>query len=888
MEALHHARRRVVAVCGRPQAGARSATASAWLSYNARWGANGLEGPVATAGREFSMRIEMTDSVVFHKPVTHVYGRSWGIVAVAPEIPNWISTTPSGRTLIDLVDGVRDFGAIVREFASREKMDQPKARQYAEFFLRDLLRCGMASLTDLEPLTYPGRARYLEPPALEECWMHVTNRCNLECFHCLTSSGPDGIGGARTELLERAAREAAELGARRFFFTGGEPLLRHDIGRLLELAAGYGETTVLTNGVLLKPEVLRRLDRISPDRMRLQISLDGSSPAINDPIRGAGTFDRIAAGIRYAASSTPYPLTVTTVVSARNLADVPDVTRLLGSLGVRNHHLLWVHRRGRLLQSQDGLLPPSNRQVVEMLSRLLAVSRETGVTIDNLESVKARINGRPGLKRDFSTACYSSLCVYADGSVYPSASFAGFDEMRLGSLHHSSLTEMLRGDGIAARFRSLSLKDKEVCCTCPIRFLCGGGDCEHTFFTYLSENGRDLFSNFLGVDPYCEIYMELILTAMDELTVSRRIDHPSGFSAPHVIHAMGENAVDCAGVDLEENTAEVVAPVRSNCAISQDLDMTRDVVRKFYARAATEPQPGLCCPQGYTPEETGHIPQEVLDMAYGCGSPVSFASLREGESILDLGSGGGIDCFIAAKKVGPGGRVVGLDMTDEMIQRARANESIVAHRLAYRNIEFVKGFLEQIPFEDGTFDVVTSNCVINLSPDKKRVFSEGWRVLKDHGRLVVSDVVSEDGVPIYMRKNPRLWGECISGALTEEEFLHYLQEAGFYGITLLKKSFWKEAEGRSFFSIIVAGYRFRKTQGCVFRGQQAIYHGPHTSVMDEEGHLFPRGVAIEVCTDTAEKLSKPPYNISFSVVDSADPNAGYQCCSPSADGKSCC
>ena len=235
--------------------------------------------------------------------------------------------------------------------------------------------------------------------------------------------------------------------------------------------------------------------------------------------------------------------------------------------------------------------------------------------------------------------------------------------------------------------------------------------------------------------------------------------------------------------------------------------------------------------------------------------------------MVDLGSGAGIDCFIAAKRVGAEGRVYGIDMTDQMLSVARDCQPQVAEALGFDAVEFRKGYLEEIPVDDGVADVVTSNCVINLSADKPRVFREIWRVLKDHGRLVVADIVSDREVPPKMRADGQLWGECISGALTEEAFLAGLEKAGFYGVSVLKKTFWREVEGCTFYSVTVRGYKFEKTADCRFIGQHAVYLGPQKAVVDEEGHLFPRGEAVEVCTDTAAKLSHAPYAGSFTVAD---------------------
>jgi SAM-dependent methyltransferase len=280
----------------------------------------------------------------------------------------------------------------------------------------------------------------------------------------------------------------------------------------------------------------------------------------------------------------------------------------------------------------------------------------------------------------------------------------------------------------------------------------------------------------------------------------------------------------------------------------------------------------------------------VLDRFYGCGSPVTAANPQPGETYVDLGSGAGIDCFIAAKHVGPGGTVIGVDMTDQMLAVARDSSAKVAAALGYAVVEFRKGYLEQIPVEDKIADVVTSNCVINLSPDKPKVLAEIWRILKDHGRTVIADIVSDREVPPRLKVNEQLWGECIVGALTEEQFLAMLEQAGFYGFSVLKKTFWKTIEGFNFYSVTAQGFKFEKTAGCQFIGQRAIYKGPFKAALDEEGHLFPRNVAIEVCTDTAAKLSRAPYAGQFVIVEPSGERqdvAASACC-PGGNTGGCC
>ncbi len=300
-------------------------------------------------------------------------------------------------------------------------------------------------------------------------------------------------------------------------------------------------------------------------------------------------------------------------------------------------------------------------------------------------------------------------------------------------------------------------------------------------------------------------------------------------------------------------------------ASSTCSEARREDVKSFYGEAAVEPQPGLCCPTAYAGAETGHIPAEVLDVSYGCGSPITLSGLTAGETLLDLGAGAGIDCFIASKITGPKGRVIGIDMTDEMLGKAEKNKVEVAARLGYSNVEFKKGFLEDIPVEEKSVDIVTSNCVINLTADKTPVFKEIYRILKDEGRFVISDIISERSVPAAMQEDSELWGECISGALTTEEFIKEAVDAGFYGISILSDTFYREADGIKFYSITFDAHKMIKGEKCLYRGHQATYGGPFESVTDDEGHEFPRGLAIEVCTDTAKKLTAAPYKGLFTV-----------------------
>jgi arsenite methyltransferase len=196
----------------------------------------------------------------------------------------------------------------------------------------------------------------------------------------------------------------------------------------------------------------------------------------------------------------------------------------------------------------------------------------------------------------------------------------------------------------------------------------------------------------------------------------------------------------------------------------------------------------------YSDSETGTLPQEAVLASLGCGNPTALAELHEGEVVLDLGSGGGIDVLLSAGRVGRTGKAYGLDMTDEMLALARDNQ----RKAGVENVEFLKGEIEAIPLPDESVDVVISNCVINLSTDKGKVLAEAYRVLRPGGRFAVSDVVIRGEVPAELRRSMELWVGCVAGALTEAEYQQRLQEAGFQDIALEPTRIYEFADAKVF------------------------------------------------------------------------------------------
>src|SRR5881392_1191487 len=328
-------------------------------------------------------------------------------------------------------------------------------------------------------------------------------------------------------------------------------------------------------------------------------------------------------------------------------------------------------------------------------------------------------------------------------------------------------------------------------------------------------------------------------------------------------------------------------------------------VRQRYAAAAQAPVAALCCAVDYEPQHLKIIPDEVILKDYGCGDPSRY--LKPGETVLDLGSGTGKICFIAAQVVGATGKIIGIDMTDEMLEVARRNAPIVAERIGYANVEFRKGRIQDLaldlekldqelkkkPITDAasflradelaeelrvkhpliksdSIDVVVSSCVLNLVEPKSKpqLFAEIFRVLKKGGRAVISDIVSDEVVPEELQNDPELWSGCISGALTEEGFLAAFEKAGFYGIQILKRDVnpWRSVEGIEFRSVTVEAFKGKQGE-CFERNQAVIYRGPFKEVLDDDNHRMERGKRYAVCDKTYNLYKKAPYRDFFEFVD---------------------
>ncbi len=328
-------------------------------------------------------------------------------------------------------------------------------------------------------------------------------------------------------------------------------------------------------------------------------------------------------------------------------------------------------------------------------------------------------------------------------------------------------------------------------------------------------------------------------------------------------------------------------------------------VYRRYAAAANEREAALCCPVEYAADFLSVIPDEVIERDYGCGDPTPY--VKAGDTVLDLGSGGGKLCFIAAQVVGAEGRVIGVDCNREMLALAKKHAPTVADRIGHANVEFRYGMIQDLRLDlalleaelvrtpvrsaddflrlrhlqeslrqehplikDDSVDCVVSNCVLNLvrQEDRKNLFAELFRVLKRGGRAAISDIVSDETVPEEMKRDPELWSGCLSGAFRENEFLEAFEDAGFYGIEIAKRAVdpWQTINGIEFRSITIVAYK-GKQGPCLERNQAVVYRGPFKKVEDDDRHIYCRGERMAVCDKTYRLLSAAPYEGMFDTIE---------------------
>ena len=345
--------------------------------------------------------------------------------------------------------------------------------------------------------------------------------------------------------------------------------------------------------------------------------------------------------------------------------------------------------------------------------------------------------------------------------------------------------------------------------------------------------------------------------------------------------------------------SETATNQQLNPSTAVDYDIESAVLER-YQEGARAQQPTLCCPTEYEGNYLQIIPEEIVAKDYGCGDPTRY--VNQGEVVVDLGSGAGKNCYILAQKVGESGKIIGVDFNDEMLDLARKYQGEMAEKLGYANTEFIKGKIQdlKLPLDklqtwlqdnpvtsvdkigdyeaqcdrlrkqeplvaDDSVDVVISNCVLNLvrPEDKQQLFAEIFRVLKRGGRAVISDIVCDEDPTPTILNDPDLWSGCIAGAFREDNFLKMFEDAGFYGVEILKREStpWQVIDGVEFRSMTVRAYK-GKEGVCLERMQSIVYKGPWKQVVDDDGHVFCRGERMAVCDKTYQIMTSccSPYS----------------------------
>lgn len=644
---------------------------------------------------------------------------------------------------------------------------------------------------------------------LQEFWIHLTNRCNLSCSHCLFSSAPSEKDTLSFENITAHVKEAYALGCRLFVISGGEPLVHPELLSLVAFILDLSDTEVviLSNGLLL--EKVFALNPFPKERLHFQISLDGL-PTEHDAIRGKGSFAKLENNIAW-LQKVGYSFSLSICLHPLNIQSLEEIVTLAHALKVGHLHFLWYFSRGRGVN--EGLI--AHDTLFHALINAYQQAQSLGLVIDNFEALKTQIFAPKGTVHDGSSSGRSSIALGYDGHFYPSAAMVGESALLM---EGGNITEALESK-VAKAIASQSITSLSS----PLRFLLGGGDLDHSFAHA---------KTFMGDDPYEPLLEKLALW----LIVSEAKRYGK-LQKPALCLEMGDILYSC-------GANEGVAHTHANCLLATGESESLRLVKAFYHDAALEDKEDILNPACYEESYLSHIPPHLRFRGYGCGSPILDANLKEGEAMLDLGSGRGIECFIASKLVGKNGRVVGVDMLDSMLKIARSGVEEVAQRLGYNNLTFAKGYLEALPAKDERFDVITSNCVLNLSSHKRKLFSEIFRVLKKGGRLVVSDVICDEEASAIIRNDAKLSGECIGGALTQAYLLGLLRESGFENIQLLKRFFYREVKGHTFYSLTFEAYKPSKQNQV-----EVIYKGVGESLALENGVVLFKG--IKTCIDEA-------------------------------------
>lgn len=741
-------------------------------------------------------------------------------IYVWPHRPDWCVPTSRGDFILRRLVQGHSEADVIQGYAREFDVDSMTAAAH----LRQMT--ARVSQPDVSP--YAGRAEHLELTRLKECWLHVTDRCNARCTHCMFSCSPRETAQLETGNMLSLVREASDLGCGLFYFTGGEPFVHDGLVSVCEtiLRDTAAHVVILTNAVAVD-EALPTMTGWDRERVHFQVSVDGQEQN-HDAVRGSGAFKRLRGNVS-TLRSEGFHVTLAMAVHRGNLAEMPGLVSFAREHGVGNVHYLWLFTRG---EAKPDLFVSSEEIRPQLIVAAELAERES-VLIDNIEILKSQVFSLAGTRFDLSNAGWESLAIASDGSVYPSPALIQHPQALCGRVD-DGLETVWRNSPRLAELRQASIAASPECRANPLRFLIGGGDIDHS----LSHGGE-----LVGHDPYVPLY-----NGVAKWLIAREAQRFPDTDLPGIRLRMGDRLHECG----EEGNG--VFFTHSNCVLSLPGKDGHTLARDFYARAAEAPNEEIVNPVQYGEDEIAFIPEDARVRSYGCGSPIMDANLQPGETVMDLGSGAGVECFIASSQVGAGGQVIGVDMLPEMITRARQAAASVGEKLGYHNVMFCRGLLEGLPVADHSVDCVVSNCVINLSPEKRRAFHEVFRALKPGGRLVISDVVSEDDIPLDIQYSEKLRGECLGGAFKIDRLFQLLADVGFRQATIIKRFPYREVRGHQFYSVTYSAAK-PPAEG----PQQVMYRGPFAAVVTDDGQWLERGQTRAASWQGGPELGEPVF-----------------------------
>ena len=755
------------------------------------------------------------------------------VIYIEPDIPYWFVPNKAGDEFF------KEFLKTEDIYSAIKKIDLPLSSSAisAENFLNHIKNfCSNYSKE------YSGRINYIDFSYPKEAWFHITNRCNLNCAHCLFSEFLNNNLEMDSKFLIKIIDELNSLGTNVFVFTGGEPLIYPDLDKVLKYILEKSENNkiaILTNGLFIE-KFYEKIKDLDLKRIHFQISCEGIFENY-EKVRKV-SFKKFLNAIRFLQKKN-LNFTIGIDLIDENIEKVID---FFLENGVKFFHFFYhiPYGNGKKLKILDIDL------IAEKLIRLKDKCDKVGAEIDNFTSLEAQIFTYCGVKHDLTSAGIELIAISPDMKVYPTAATVFQDNLCCGDLKKDSFISIWNNSKILNELRKKSVIEIPELSNSPFKFIHGGGDFDLSYF-------------YDDIDPFIPLYEEIIKFLIYENV--KKLNIPER-KIPEIILEAGDILKDCG------KKGEVFLN-HSNCLLSMVSDNGIEIVQNFYKKAATEGNEDILNPF-IGNLKIKDVPDENLLKSFGCGSPVIFANLEKGDKILDIGCGSGVETLIASDEVGVNGTVVGIDMLDEMLNLANKAKK----EKKKENLFYIKGFIDKLPFKDESFDVIISNCVINLSDFKKIVFKEIYRILKFNGRIVISDVVSEKNLPSTFMQDEKLKGECLSGALTEEKLIETLRILNFKNIKILSRTFYRKVEDFKFFSITFSAEKIKCEKKYVY------FPGPSIYYVDENFNLVKTGEINEI-----ESVSEDtPLFIFDETKENVINKEMYSCCAIPQENKTGC